>query len=186
MIYIYIIYITKYSLFSLCNITCIYFFQCWPFSIGYQFVYSSLISLFCSVSLFYISCSSLCMVEASWAFPIHLSMSAAVALFQLMFRQSCQCHFLGPVSDISRSHIITASSLTFWLLQYFCFLGCNGTWALGEGVVLQQYLLEGDSIALHFDWLLFSVMLIHQRKVSLLRDEDYIHLRVLYSQIVNM
>lgn len=53
--------------------------------------------------------------------------------------------------DITRRKSLRENFAILWILQSFCPLFHNVPWAWGEGVILQMYQLELDSMTVHFD-----------------------------------
>lgn len=85
--------------------------------------------VFLLLSTFFSSHSYLRMVKASLIFPHPKSP------LLLFFRQLCWREIMRVVSDISRKHSLSSSSLLLWFSQSLCLHFHNDPWASGVGVV---------------------------------------------------
>ena len=65
---------------------------------------------------------------------VSYSFSYRVDVIQLTFQQSWWWERMGLLSVISRRHTLIAHALILWLLQSFCQVFCNLSWALGAGM----------------------------------------------------
>lgn len=97
-----------------------------------------------------VACNSLCGVEATQAFPIHLGMSVGVIHVQLTVEQPCWGNLMGAVSDVTRRHV-SQQTPHLWFLLSCCLLYWHIFWALGECGVFCRVGLAFTN--LHFDWL---------------------------------
>lgn len=96
-------------------------------------------------------------VEASWAFPLLFSMSLAVTLLQLQYRQSCWWEFMCVAFSIIRKYNLKNKFFILWALTIFLPPLHILPWALGAGIFLQIYVLKLSFKILYFDLLWFSV-----------------------------
>lgn len=115
-------YISKYiaTIYLLCTKLLYICFQGWSCGIGQSTdVLLPGEDYFSCALHFWVTCSSLYRVEASWIFSVHFSMSFAV-LAQLMPRQIWLWEVMDITSDISRKHYLLTNSWATWLLHSLC------------------------------------------------------------------
>lgn len=155
---------------SLFSIKCMCIFKDDFWVLDNQVVCSSLEDYFFQFQHSSGACSSLCKVEAFWAFPgTHWHVYCCPC--QLMFRKSCRWDFICVTFEINGNHRLTVKPLILWLLKFFLPLFCNFPLRCWCRHVFFMFLLKLGSTILYFYWLglFYSWLCLLQREVCMIR-----------------
>jgi hypothetical protein len=138
-IYMYV-YIPNHNLMSPYNVSSVYVFRADHLVLDNQLVCFSLGRATSSHSCFYsFACSSLNSVEA-FCFPPSLCSLACLLIISLFGSHLCShidlWGFIGVASDVPRKQSLIVKSLLLLVLETFCLLFYNVSWALDARTVL--------------------------------------------------